>query len=424
MPECQAKNVKVMCLEFFAEQVRSEGKVQLADQLVVIPDWVLDTLRSESGRVKLSRSTLQNWEKQLTLKPQHKGKAGQDFFSQCPDAGTFCEAMLKEYGTRATASLISSCFKDLEKIGTLGLEIKTEPTVSQIQYWLNKFRTSNPALYNRYCKGDSKLTQPAFGSYSVGLLPNGVWEMDSTLVDVELASGDDEINLKRWAVVQCVDVATRRRKFLLYPTSRAEAICLLVRDCIIDWGIPKAVKTDNGKDYVSNQLDSFLRGLSIAHPLCTPYDPRQKPHVERGYRLLQHAAEFEKLPGMVGHNVAERQAKRERAKDDALEVRMTAKQFGSWLQNFTEGLNNSDTEGLGMSPIQKLLQFVAQGWSKTVVADVKQLDWLLKIEKERTVNAQGIKVNGRTYLSPVLGSMVGKKVSVRYDPTNPNEISV
>lgn len=423
LPHCQSDGkTKVFCYELFTEQVRS-GKVMTSDGNVTIPDWVLDAIRSENGRIKLSRATLNNWEKDLSLKPKHKGRIGKDFFSLCPDAATFCESMLKEYGDRATARFIKTCFKDLKKIGTLGLEIAIEPTVSQIYYWLNVFKANNTALYNRYCRGDRKLTQPAFGSYSVGVLPNGVWEMDSTLIDVEIAT-DDEVKLKRWAVVQCVDVATRRRKFLLYPTSKTEAICLLVRDCIIDWGIPRVIKTDNGADYSSMQLDSFLRGLAIDHVLCTPYEPREKPHVERGYRLLQHRAEFEKLPGMVGHNVAQRTAKRKRSEGEAWSVRMTAKQFGSWLQVLTETINNSDNEGLGMSPIQKLMQFVKEGWTKTVIADVKQLDWLLHIEKERTVNAQGIKVNGRTYLAPELGGLVGSKVCVRHDPSNPNEISV
>jgi putative transposase len=52
--------------------------------------------------------------------------------------------------------------------------------------------------------------------------------------------------------------------------------------------VPEAIKTDNGRDYTANQLEHALRGLRIDHPLCAPFSPHQKPHIERGYSAANH----------------------------------------------------------------------------------------------------------------------------------------
>ena len=95
------------------------------------------------------------------------------------------------------------------------------------------------------------------------------------------------------------------------PTSRATAIAALLRHCILEWGVPEAVRTDEGKDYTSRHVLGVLADLEIEHRPCPPYTPEVKPFVERFLGTLTRDL-FASLPGFSGHDVAQAQALRSR----------------------------------------------------------------------------------------------------------------
>ncbi|MFN7190353.1 MAG: hypothetical protein ACK5U4_02790, partial [Rhodospirillales bacterium] len=84
------------------------------------------------------------------------------------------------------------------------------------------------------------------------------------------------------------------------------------RKSIVDLGMPETVKTDNGADFTSRWTSSAFAALGIRQNLCTPYDPTQKPHIERFFKTMSHEL-LEILPGFKGHSVAQAQAIRARA---------------------------------------------------------------------------------------------------------------
>ncbi|MBN2690561.1 MAG: DUF3486 family protein, partial [Burkholderiaceae bacterium] len=98
---------------------------------------------------------------------------------------------------------------------------------------------------------------------------------------------------------------SRRLRYLVARTGTAQGIASLIRRCILDWGVPDTVHTDNGQDYVAVHLKTFLRSLEIQQRLCAPFSPWEKPHIERSMRSMSHDL-VELLPGFVGHNVAQR----------------------------------------------------------------------------------------------------------------------
>ena len=98
---------------------------------------------------------------------------------------------------------------------------------------------------------------------------------------------------------------------LVVPTSRATAIAALLRHCILEWGVPEAVRTDEGKDYTSRHVLGVLADLEIEHRPCPPYTPEAKPFVERFLGTLTRDL-FASLPGFSGHDVAQAQARRPR----------------------------------------------------------------------------------------------------------------
>ncbi|MGK7962658.1 hypothetical protein [Crocosphaera sp.] len=104
---------------------------------------------------------------------------------------------------------------------------------------------------------------PAQGSYSRHLSrPNELWELDSSPTDLYLSYQDEDgtPKRKRFTLVACIDVFTRRTKIRVAETSNSEVIALLIRDCILDWGVPE---TFSSKSLFSNKRYSLGKNRSI-----------------------------------------------------------------------------------------------------------------------------------------------------------------
>ncbi len=175
------------------------------------------------------------------------------------------------------------------------------PSLRAVQRWLRRWRAENAQTLAAVTDPDGhrSLYAPAFGKWTGSIAePNALWELDSTKADVVCTDG-------RMAIVGALDVWSRRGRLLVVPVSRATAICALLRRCLIDWGVPRAVRTDGGKDYVSTHLRRVLQDLGIAHDICPPYTPEAKPHIERWLGTVARDL-FAFLPGFIGHSVADR----------------------------------------------------------------------------------------------------------------------
>lgn len=247
--------------------------------------------------------------------------------------------------------------------------------------------------------------------------PNQMWQMDSTVGDVMLADG------RRHAVVGVIDVYTRRRLFMVTRTSRSAAIMSLIRRAIAAWGVPESIKTDNGQDYVAQQLEQGLLGLGIEHLLCAPFSPHQKPYIERGIGALMHEL-FELLDGYVGHSVAERkgiEARRsfaDRLFDprEGLDLRLTPEALQARVDAYCEQLHASGRDELGgCTPDQ-----MAAGHPMKTVPE-RALDVFLSASAERglrVVGKKGIRIGRGHYNHAALGGMEGMQVQVKVDDAN------
>lgn len=246
---------------------------------------------------------------------------------------------------------------------------------------------------------------------------NQSWQLDSTPGDVMLNDG------KRHAVIAVIDVYTRRRMFMVSRTSRSGAIMALMRRAIAAWGMPESIKTDNGKDYVANQLDTALIGLGIDHELCPPFTPQAKPHVERAIGALMHE-HFELLDGYIGHNVADRKAIEARRafserlfdKSELLELRLSPEQLQAGIDVYCDRLHSQGRDELkGLSPNERALGFVSASVPE------RALDVLLAPSAGsglRTIGKKGIRMDGGNYNHAYLGGMEGQQVQVKVDEAN------
>jgi len=262
---------------------------------------------------------------------------------------------------------------------------------------------------------------------------NQLWEFDSTPADVMLKDG-------RYSIVGVIDVFTRRVKCILRPTSNAAAISLLIRETILDWGLPEVARTDNGSDYTSVHISSVWDALGIEHDITNPYSGWEKPFIERFFRTFSHGI-AELCQGYIGHNVADRQKinarltfeqrlleRRKKGEDKiALNVDLTAEQFGAFINQWVnDHYHHARHSTLKCSPFE---QFINHQQQIRRLDNKHVLDILLAPvpgnKGYRTVTkSDGISVEGGSYVHAELGAYIGERVYCRWNPKDIGKIYV
>jgi len=331
-------------------------------------------------------------------------------------------ALTGEVGTAMLAMLIQqphlSAQALYEALQTQSLDL---PSIWSFRRALAYWKQQNAQLFEAAINPDGWRNKymSAAGSYSEGITrPNQKWEMDSTVGDIMLADNC------RHHIVGVIDVYTRRRLFIITRTSRANAIMSLIRMAIQLWGVPESIKTDNGADYVAQVLETALLGLSIDHPLCAPFSPHQKPHIERAIGSLMHQL-FEQLDGFIGHSVADRKGIESRKgfaerilkdKTFTVDMRLSPEQVQGGLNTFCTRMDSKPRDYLGgKSPLQ-----MAKGFTAKTISE-RALDILLAPSAGsglRTIGKKGIKIAGGFYNHAHLGGMEGTQVQVKVDDSN------
>lgn len=302
-----------------------------------------------------------------------------------------------------------------------------------VQRFLKRWKAENAVLY-AYLEDPDRAKgkyQPAQGSQTAHLgAVNELWELDTTPADVMLKDG-------RHHVIGCIDLYSRRMRLLVVPISSAEGVVLALRDAIEDWGVPKAIRTDNGRDYKSTWMNRVCASLGIERDFGRPYRPEDKSTIERALGIFSHDI-VELLPGYIGHNVAQREAIRNRRsfaqrlarKGDVVDLEMDAEGFqdacDKWLAIYN-GRPHSNFKGKlkGLSPQRAAL---ASPGAVKRVESTHHLDLLLAPAPDnngrRRVGKEGIKVAGRQYIARELAAHQGETVNVRYHPQRLGAVAV
>lgn len=292
------------------------------------------------------------------------------------------------------------------------------PSVRSLQRWMQQFREREHAVLMKNANPDKYRStyRPAFGSAGAGIERlNQRWEMDSTPADVMTTDG-------RCTVIGAIDVYSRRLKLFVSKTSRAVAVGLALRRAILAWGVPEAVRTDNGSDYVSRHITLALRSLGIEHQVCDPFSPDQKPFIERALGTFLHDI-VEILPGYIGHNVAERKAIEARktfaarqAGGEPIRIEISARRLQEVCDQWCEHVYaHRSHRGLDKATPAA----VAASWQQPIhrIENERVLDILLaEAGGTRRVTNKGVRIQGLTYIAPELGPCVGDTVIAFHDP--------
>jgi putative transposase len=256
---------------------------------------------------------------------------------------------------------------------------------------------------------------------------NEVWQIDASPLDAIMLDG------KRPTIYIAIDVYSRRVIILVTTTPRAEAVAMLIRKCLLAWGVPERIKTDNGSDFTARITQRLLTQLRIEIELSPPYTPRAKGIVERVIGTFQRDCAAT-LPGFVGHNVGDRRVIENRKAfqkrlglDDAhlFDADLTPQEVAHYADNWaSEIYGNAPHEGIGRRAPNEMAA-LHQGEVRRI-GNTGGLDILLAPvagkDGRRLVTKVGITVDGANYLIGTV--MPGTSVFCRMDPADLGRLHV
>jgi transposase InsO family protein len=396
------------------------------DGKVPVPEWVRHLVKRLSGR------TLARWRKDMRT---DINRLAHDPSKARKGTGVLDTAEGGELRAYCLALYVSNQFLSAKHIRTtaiakFGETVLVETAKGQVRKKMPPLRTFQNAL-KTWKEQDRnallKITDPdaykskvrfaASGANRVDRL-NERWEIDASPSDVMTTDG-------RMNIYVAIDLYSRRTIILVTSTPRASAVGLLIRKCLIAWGVPELIKTDNGSDFSAHATVRLLDALGIEQDFSAPYSPEQKGTVERVIGTFQRDCAAT-LPGFVGHSVADRKIIEARkafsarlGTDDAklFNVTLSAlelqREADRWAE---EQYAHTPHEGLKRkTPFE-----VAAAWSGPIraVGDLAALDVLLAPvagqDGKRRVTNQGIRIDGEFYYTGDV--MPGRDVLVRHDP--------
>ncbi|HUR17001.1 MAG TPA: Mu transposase C-terminal domain-containing protein [Candidatus Limnocylindrales bacterium] len=259
-------------------------------------------------------------------------------------------------------------------------------------------------------------------------VPNDVWQLDSHDIDLFCRFGGDVI---RPVVTDIIDDCSRLivGSILTPDAPRASdiaavaAMALRTReapDGTVIGGAPRLVLYDCALAHSAELIARGWSQLGIVPRSTQPYEPTQKGKKERHYRTLE-AECFRELPGYITPNALTKEG--EYLYRPHTSELLTYEQVLKRLLEYTNYYNfERPHQGIGgRRPIDVVRAHAVT--PRTIDrAVLARAFWRTKRETY-TVQKRGVHVE-RYYSSWALIEHVGKKVIVRYDPTDPDFIAV
>lgn len=367
---------------------------------------------------ELTTRTLYRWQKTLaeqgiaTLGGQYNTGQDKSLIDKQPALREFIIAMVIEKSHTTITNIHAAC------VARFAGSAIIVPSDRRMLAWVNRWKQDNKSdlLFATNPDAWKNKDMAAFGNDSKKAERiNHWWEADSTPADVMLVDG-------RHSIIGVIDVFTRRPMLLVSKTSKASAICLLLRRALLEWGVPENLKTDNGSDYTSKHMVRVLQALEIEHDKCAPFSGWEKPHIERLFKTFSHGI-AELLPDYIGHNVADRKiiesrkafSERIRERNAVVAVNMTADELQRHCDRWVNHIYmHNHHKGLKQTPFEALAS------ARTPIrhiTDERALDVLLAEtpgDGLRTVGKKGIVIDGIHYIHAELGPLIGERVHVRF----------
>lgn len=383
---------------------------------------------NEQSEIRISEWQLRDWERKYKasghdleslIDRRGEGRTGEETISQ--EAWTyFLQLILTPQGRSVQAcwEKVKAEYPDIPSVRTFERKYKDIPDIikTKAEGIEDKFSLMLPSLYRDYSD----------------LHSNDIWCLDHHLSDVFVRNKRGKI-VRPW--MSCImDVRSRKIMSMVIRDAKPNktAIKQGLRIAIEKYGIPKMIQTDNGKDYLSKDLDpneenSMLAVLGIEKTTAIPYHGQSKP-VERFFGTLE--SKFGKFCyGYAGNDAKKRpdylkKTSEALAKDTHIQsIDEFIRSCQSWIDNeYGESVHMGNAMN-GKTPNQVYA---------SELTEIKTIDDKLRLavvcgeREQRVVRHDSIELLGRTYRARdgALVNYIGKKVTVVYLPENIDKLYV
>jgi putative transposase len=309
----------------------------------------------------------------------------------------------------------------------------------------NRIKTIDPkfALKKRFSAKKANEKYGNFeGEYPEGDFPLEVYQIDHTPLDIILVDSHSRKPLGRPYLTLAIDVYSRMvAGFYLslqapgyFSVSQCLYNAFLPKDDFLkkydiqgEWeiyGIPSKYAVDNGKDLIGLDMQRVCDEFGMTMVRRPVGRPQYGSHVERVFGTINK--EIHNLPGTTFSNITEK------AEYDSIKnATFTLDEITKWLTEFIVNVyHNRVHHGIGMTPRQKYRLGIFGDDENPgtglppIVEDKESIKIALLPTYHRTVQKDGITLDGITYYSDVLRTWINRedeqgnklKFKVKRDP--------
>jgi len=359
---------------------------------------------------------------------------GKQTYLQDDIANIVVKLMHKKPIWGTTTLLESEDFKkELTNLAKKKSIVLTEPNYYQVYRFMKRYKSDN---FDEFLDAKHKGNKGKISDYGsfIRSIENklDVVQVDAHWLDIKITTKDrTRIAGKIWAIV-FIDVKTSN--IISYSLSlkapmeedymRALKCSIEPKDMLVKkfnceniWpctGIARKIMSDNGKIFVSKRAtDVVAKRLRIVEEEAPPYMPDIKGSIEALFTWVVNRL-VAKMPGFTkGRN-------KEEMEKEVLQAGITFEEFEKMFIQAIVDVYNQEWDNLrGQSRFilwmasEKGNKFRTPKW----IGSKDELKLLLmKEEQNRKVDRHGISFKGHFYQNKeMLGAIVGKNVSIRYD---------
>jgi len=367
-------------------------------------------VRVKDGRI--SKDKLRNWRKGF----EEKGLVG--LLYEWNNGGDRIDPEVREKIEWLVCKNHLCKFVDVYEDLQLSVDKDERPSYSTVRNHVKKFKADNWAALVLHHEGKKGLRdrgmEVALGRADGNIVrPLQRVEIDTTIADVFSKIQNTLLKMsdgKRCKMIGIIDVFSRLAKFYLVEVENGLAVTLVIKDIIVNWGLPEELYIDNGRPFKNRRVLNALRSLGIAVNINLPGEPVEKPFIERVFGTVTGKV-FRRLPGYCGNSVENR--------PNEIEIKYTKAELQDIIDRYVINVYSERVHGsTGQRPRERMSP---PGFVPRVVPE-RDLDVLLMQKFSRTVRRGAIAFDGGKYFHPELPE--GREVTIRVNDFEASELLV
>ncbi len=160
-------------------------------------------------------------------------------------------------------------------------------SLARLHVWWPGLDGDIEALCKSCTQCQQKVADPPSSPLHPWQFPDGPWER----LHMDLAG--PFLN-KMWIII--VDAHSKWPEVFPTQGTTSQIVSQKLDELFARFGIPQQIVTDNGRQFTSDEFETYLKGYNIKHVLSSVYHPRSNGEAERFVRTFKEALKSTDLP--------------------------------------------------------------------------------------------------------------------------------